>query len=123
MYSTKLILGLFGPAIAAGSGWLAAAAGKYGVHLDASGINALAVAGATAGTAIVVKLIHDVEAKDPGLATEAGRVVAEGERLVAGAVKVDPQIKQAAGQVEGEVAGAVAAAFPSNPPTQPPAAA
>ena len=61
MNAQKLILTVLTPFIAAGSAWLVAAAAKYGVHLDASGVNALGVAGATAGTAAMLKLIHDLE--------------------------------------------------------------
>jgi hypothetical protein len=58
---TKLILGVLTPFVAAGSAWLTAAVGRYGVHLDPSGINALGVAGATVGAAAMLKLIHDLE--------------------------------------------------------------
>jgi hypothetical protein len=57
----RLVIGLLGGPIAAASAWLCAAVGKYGVHLDPSGVNALAVAGATAGVSIILKLIHDAE--------------------------------------------------------------
>lgn len=61
MDTQKLLLTVATPFIAAGSGWLCAAAGKYGVSLDPSGVNALATAGATAGAAAMLKLIHDLE--------------------------------------------------------------
>ena len=58
---TKLVLGLLAPLIVAASAWISAAVAKYGVHLDPTGIVSLATAGATAGIAVVLKLIHDVE--------------------------------------------------------------
>jgi hypothetical protein len=101
---TKLALGFLGPFITAGSGLLAAAVGKYGVHLDPSGINALGVAGASAGAAIVVKLIHDVETDvgktDPGLVRAVKEGVSDTEKALQVAVKVDPQLAQAASQAE-----------------------
>lgn len=123
----KLVLGLLGPFVTAGSGWLAGAVGKYGMHLDKSGINALGVAGATAGASFVLKLIHDlvsgVERKDPKLAAEVKVIGADARTAVGAAEVVDPQLRQVAGQVEDEAAAALAAAFPSNPPTRPSVAA
>lgn len=61
MNNKKLILGLLTPLIAALAAWLTAAVAKYGVHLDQSGVNAALVTGASAGIAVMLKLIHDVE--------------------------------------------------------------
>jgi hypothetical protein len=74
---TKTILGLLTPVVAAASGWLVAAAAKYGIHLDPSGVNALGVAGVTAGAAAMVKLIHDVEGTKGAqqAKAEAGKVL------------------------------------------------
>lgn len=111
---TKIILGLLGPLITAASGLLSAAVGKYGVHLDASGINALGVAGATAGAAFVVKLIHDVET---GVAKKNPKLVATVEALehtatgtLTSIVKVDPQVEVAAKQAEQQVVAKVESA-------------
>lgn len=97
---TKLVLGLLTPFIAAASAWLAAAAAKYGVHLDPAGINALGVAGATAGAAAMVKLIHDVESK-PSVAQlvgEAQKIAVQNpdvKALVQGAVEQAQKVLQA----------------------------
>jgi hypothetical protein len=100
---TKLILGLLTPLIAAGSAWLAAAAAKHGMNLDPSGVNALAVAGATAGAGVMVKLIHDVEAK-PGVAkvvtmVEKDAGVVDGV-LVAGDPKANETLEDAVAEVQ-----------------------
>jgi hypothetical protein len=58
---TKLVLGVLAAPITALSAWLTASVAKYGVHLDASGVNAALIAGATCGITVMVKLIHDVE--------------------------------------------------------------
>ena len=97
----KTVLTLLTPVIAAGSAWLCAAAAKYGVHLDQSGVNALAVAGATAGTAAMVKLIHDLEKRKQARETRAFLTPAA-DAVVA----VDPQAKQ---QVEDAVNAGLAA--------------
>jgi hypothetical protein len=89
------------PIIAAGAAWLCAAAAKYGVHLDQSGVNALAVAGATAGTAAMVKLIHDLEKRKQVQVALAAVKPAE-----ATVVAVDPA---AATQVEDAVNAGLAA--------------
>jgi hypothetical protein len=86
---TKLLLGIATPIVAAGSAWLAAAAAKYGIHLDASGINALGIAGATAGAAAMVKLIHDVE-KDPKVAKVVHSIEAGAVPVVSAVEKADP---------------------------------
>lgn len=113
---TKLVLGVLGVPIAAASAWLSAAAGKYGLHLDPSGINALAVAGATAGTALVVKLIHDVDKNDPWLALHAATVADQVGKIADDAVKVDPQLKTAADEAvtitEAKVEKTLADAWP-----------
>lgn len=67
IHPTKLLLGFLTPLITAGAAWLAAAAAKYGVHLDPTGVSSVATAGATAGAAAMLKLIHDVEARHPAL--------------------------------------------------------
>jgi hypothetical protein len=98
----KVILTLLTPIIAAGAAWLCATAAKYGVHLDQSGVNALAVAGATAGTAAMLKLIHDLE-KRKQVQIAYSKVVQPVERAV---VAADPQ---AAAQVEDAVNAGLAA--------------
>lgn len=117
----KLLLGLLTPLIAAASAWLVAAAAKYGVHLDPSGVNALGVAGATAGAAAMVKLIHDVESHP----TVAG--VAAGAKAGAGAVEaLDPGARaflqdaadQAAKALQAQF-NELAAALPASPATPP----
>lgn len=103
MNPTKLILGLLTPLIAAGSAWLAGAAAKYGLHLDASGVNALGVAGATAGAAALVKLIHDVEAK-PQVRSAVGDVVGF-------AAAEDPKAKETLEDVAAQIYAAAEARF------------
>lgn len=59
MNAQKLILTVLTPVAAAGAAWLAGAVAKYGIHLDATGQTALATAGAAAGAAAMVKLLHE----------------------------------------------------------------
>lgn len=106
MNPTKLILGVLTPLIAAGSAWLVAAAAKYGLHLDPSGVNALAVTGATAGTAAMVKLIHDVEHK-PHVAA----VIGDAEKVVGAVEAADPSAKQTLEDAVAEVQRAAEAKF------------
>lgn len=87
---TKFFLTLLTPVIAAGSGWLAAAAAKYGVHLDSAGINALGVAGATAGGAALLKLIHDLE-KRKSVAAVVGQARKDAQTVATLAGAADPQ--------------------------------
>jgi hypothetical protein len=89
---TKLLLGIAAPFIAAGAAWLTAAAAKYGIHLDQSGINAFGVAGATAGAAVMVKLIHDVETKSKVLQV-VGAVTADAAPVLAAVETADPAAK------------------------------
>lgn len=99
---TKTILGLLTPVIAAASAWLCAAAAKHGMNLDPAGVNALAIAGATAGVAIGVKLIHDVEGTK-----QAKSVVAVAGGVDAALVAADPRANQ---QLEDALAQVTAAA-------------
>lgn len=89
---TKLILAIFTPLVAAGAGWLTAASAKYGVHLDPSGVNALAVAGVTAGAAAMVKLIHDVETA-PTVEKIVHEITGDAAPLVAAVQTADPGAK------------------------------
>lgn len=106
MNLTKLILGLLTPVVAAASAWLVAALAKYGVHLDPSGVNALAVAGATAGAAAMVKLIHDVEGKP-----KVAAVVGEAGKVDAALVAADPKANQQLEDAVAEVQRAAEARF------------
>jgi hypothetical protein len=97
----KVVLTLLTPVIAAGAAWLCAAAAKYGVHLDQSGVNALAVAGATAGVAAMVKLIHDLEKRK-----QMQVALAAAQPIGAAVVAADPAAKQ---QIEDAVNAGLAA--------------
>lgn len=106
---TKLILAILGPPIAAGSAWLVGAVGKYGIHLDKSGINALMVAGATGAIALVVKLIHDVEKKNPAVTQDLATV----ERAAA---ETDPQLGAELGWPSATPPAIPTAPAPAAPP-------
>lgn len=110
MNLTKLILGLLTPVVAAASAWLVAALAKYGVHLDPSGVNALAVAGATAGAAAMVKLIHDVEHKPAVVAVvgDASKVAGSVDQAL---VAADPKAGQTLEDAVAEVQRAAEARF------------
>lgn len=90
---TKTAIALLTPPLAAASAWLCAAVGKYGVHLDKTGVAALAVAGATGAITLGLKLIHDLEHK-----LEADHVITESEVAAIGKAvtttvsKADPQV-------------------------------
>lgn len=71
IHPTKIALTLISPPLAALSAWLVASAGKYGLHLDQSGVNALAVSGAAGALGLIAKLIHDVERRYPSAARRA----------------------------------------------------
>lgn len=68
IHPTKVKLAILTPILAAGSAWLCAAVAKYGIHLDPSGVNAALVTGAAAAAGVGVKLIHDVETRNPAVA-------------------------------------------------------
>lgn len=99
---TKLILGVLTPFVSAASAWLVAAAAKYGVHLDPSGVNALGVAGATAGAAAMMKLIHDVEGA-PKVAAVVQTVEKDASGVAGQVERADPGAKAL---VDGAVAEA-----------------
>ena len=107
---TKLILGLATVPLAAGSAWLCGSAAKYGLHLDPSGVNAIAAAGLAGGVAVGVKLVHDVESelekRDPKLAAAVGADLKVAEQA---ATATDPSLS-------AELAGAWP---PPSSPTHP----
>lgn len=87
---TKATLGVLAPLVTALSAWLTASVAKYGVHVDASGVNAALVSGATCGIAVMVKLIHDVEKDDPEIKAVAG----DADAISSAIEQADPQIRQ-----------------------------
>jgi hypothetical protein len=87
---TKAGLGVLAPLVTALSAWLTASVAKYGVHVDASGVNAALVSGATCGIAVMVKLIHDVEKDDPEIKAVAG----DADAISSAIEQADPQIRQ-----------------------------
>jgi hypothetical protein len=87
---TKASLGVLAPLVTALSAWLTASVAKYGVHVDASGVNAALVSGATCGIAVMVKLIHDVEKDDPEIKAVAG----DADAISSAIEQADPQIRQ-----------------------------
>lgn len=110
IHPAKLLLGILTPFVMAGSAWLTAAAAKYGIHLDPSGVNAFGIAGATAGTAVMVKLIHDVETNP-----KVEKVIHEVERTVAPEIKAvevaDPAVRAQATDLLAQVERTVEAKF------------
>ncbi len=109
MNPKSVVLAVFGPFIAAGSAWLCSAVGKYGVHLDKSGVNALAVAGATAAVGLILKLIHELERKQPA-------ATAAVESAVVAVKTADPQLAPELAAGVNYEAQALAGAWPSPPP-------
>lgn len=99
IHPTKLLLAVIGAPLSVGVGWLCGAVAKYGIHLDPSGVNALATTGVVAGAGVVVKLIHDVEAK-AGVTPE--QIAKIEQAALRGAVRADPSL---------------AAGWPPDPPT------
>jgi hypothetical protein len=90
---TKLVLGVLAAPITALSAWLTASVAKYGVHLDASGVNAALIAGATCGITVMVKLIHDVETTiehDP----KAKQDVDDADVIAGLLERADPEIRK-----------------------------
>lgn len=65
IHPTKIALAILTPLFAAGTAWLAGAAAKYGLDLNATGVTTVAGVAAAGAVSIGVKLIHDVEAKVP----------------------------------------------------------
>ena len=98
IHPTKIILTLLAPFLMGASAWLVGAAGKYGLHLDKSGVNALATAAAAGALVIVVKLIHDLEKRYPTVTRAVETLAGDVEKTVATS---DPQL-----------AGKIAAAWP-----------
>jgi len=90
LHPTKAVIALVTVPATAGAAWLTAAVGKYGVHLSKSGVAALAIAGAASAVTLGVKLIHDVEAKHPGVA-----------RAVADVAELDPSLAGELGLTDG----------------------
>lgn len=87
---TKAGLGVLAPLVTALSAWLTASVAKYGVHVDASGVNAALVSGATCGIAVMVKLIHDVEKDDP----EIKAISVDADAISSAVEQTDPQMRE-----------------------------
>lgn len=140
----KLLLAVTAAPIAAATGWLVAAVGKYGISLSPSGVTAAFVAGTTLAGAVAVKLIHDLdrtrlgeivtgevhtlEARNPGVTEDVKRAIADAvselERRLTGASKTAApswfgQVDVSSGHPAAQTTANVDASWSSSPPESP----
>jgi hypothetical protein len=108
MNPTKLFIGLLTPIAAAGAAWLCGAVAKYGIHLDPSGVNTLAAAGAAGAVGIAAKLIHDVETEHPAIGRDLAAAAA-----AANAAAASSSSSSSSNSSEGQ--GALSSGWPSSP--------
>ena len=106
----RIVAFVLGPIILAGSAWLAGAAGKYGLHLDKTGIAALATSGAVGAVGLVWKWLH-------GRQKQLGPVFSEVKSLEGTVAKYDPGLLSELKTFVGSEIAKVASLIPQAPAT------